>query len=108
MEQDQKPIEQMNDGIAIVLQRMETHPEEFFGTVDKWKFIFKDYFRDSMTETEKGLMFDKMKRLRRAEFTSLVMQTILVDAKMKETTETEQEQSFRKSVIKGSNQKVNY
>ena len=79
MEQDQKPAEQMNDGIAIVLQRMETHPEEFFGMEEKWKFIFKDYFRDSMTETEKGLMFDKMKKLRRAEFTTLVMKTMVED-----------------------------
>ena len=94
----------MNDGIAIVLQRMETHPEEFFGTEDKWKFIFKDYFRDSMTETEKGLMFDKMKKLRRAEFTTLVMKTMVEEP----DAEMQSEQRLGRAIVRGSGQKAKY
>ena len=65
---------ELNDGVAIVLARMETHPEEFFTTsTDKWKFIYHEYFRDAMTETEKGMVFDKLKQIRRTELTMRVM-----------------------------------
>lgn len=69
----------MNDGVKIVLERMETHPEEFHKTCDKWKFIYQDYFRDSMTETEKGMIFDKLKQIRREEMTFMVMATLTAD-----------------------------
>ena len=72
-------MENMN--VAVLLARMETHPEEFYVGSDKWKFIFQDYYRDSMTESEKGMIFDKMKVLRRGEFSQRVLQTLA-----KETT----------------------
>lgn len=68
----------MNDGVAIVLSRMETHPEEFHAGNDKWKFIYQEYFRDVMTETEKGMVFDKIKQIRRDELTAKVM-TVMVE-----------------------------
>jgi hypothetical protein len=72
-------LTELNDGVAIVLARMETHPEEFFTTsIDKWKFIYQEYFRDAMTETEKGLIFDKLKQIRRTELTMRVM-TVMTD-----------------------------
>jgi hypothetical protein len=75
----------MNDGIAIVLARMESHPEEFYTTAtDKWKFIYSEYFKDAMTETEKGMIYDKIKEIRKAEFTAKVMLTMTADI-----TETE-------------------
>jgi hypothetical protein len=55
---------------------MESHPEEFYGECDKWKFIYKDYFRDAMTETEKGKIFDRIKEIRKQEFDLKVMQTL--------------------------------
>ena len=59
---------------------METHPEEFYTTAtDKWKFIYSDYFKDAMSETEKGMIYDKIKEIRKAEFTARVMQTITAD-----------------------------
>ena len=80
-------LTELNDGVAIVLARMETHPEEFFTTSnDKWKFIYQEYFRDAMTETEKGLIFDKLKQIRRTELTMRVM-TVMTDG-MKETEST--------------------
>jgi hypothetical protein len=72
----------MNDGVAIVLARMDTHPEEFYTTAtEKWKFIYSDYFRDAMSETEKGMIFDKLKEIRKAEFTAKVMLTMTRDDK---------------------------
>ena len=66
----------MNSGVEIVLARMATHPEEFYGDSDKWKFIYKEYFRDAMTETEKGAIFDRIKEIRKEEFTLHVMKAI--------------------------------
>ena len=63
----------MNDGIEIILARMDTHPEEFFGDGGKWKFIYKEYFRDVMSEEEKAALHTKLKSVRRAELTSKVM-----------------------------------
>lgn len=109
MEQNQ--VNEMNDGVAIVLQRMTTHPEEFYNDSDKWKFIYKDYYRDALTETEKGIIFDKMKAIRRSEFTTIVMGTMLKDAKMTESefdAEMQAKQLYGKAPIKGSVQKVKY
>jgi len=83
-------MENMN--VAVLLARMETHPEEFYHGVDKWKFIFADFYRDSMTESEKGMIFDKMKTLRRGEFSQRVLQTLA-----KETTR--EESAYDKSPV---------
>lgn len=63
----------MNSGVEIVLARMSTHPEEFYGDSDKWKFIYKEYFRDAMSEEEKGAIFDRIKEIRKEGFTQAVM-----------------------------------
>ena len=75
-------------GVGIVLARMDTHPEEFHADSDKWKFIYKDYFRDAMNETEKGMIFDKIKQIRKNEFNQMVLQT-LVPPEEEEEKETE-------------------
>ena len=67
----------MNKGVEIVLARMDSHPEEFYGDSEKWRFVYKDYFRDAMTEVEKGAIFDKLKQLRRQEFDEHVMQALV-------------------------------
>jgi hypothetical protein len=72
----------MNDGVSIVLSRMDTHPEEFYANTDKWKFIYSDYYRDSMTETEKGMIFDKLREIRRGELTARVMTVMVEGMKM--------------------------
>ena len=77
MESNTNDNDVANTGIAIVLARMDTHPEEFYGNSEKWKFIYHEYFRDAMTETEKGMIFDKMKKLRRAELTDRVMSVMV-------------------------------
>jgi hypothetical protein len=64
-------------GVGIVLSRMESHPEEFHAECDKWKFIYKDYFRDAMSETEKGMIFDRIRDIRKQEFNQMVLQTLV-------------------------------
>lgn len=80
--------------VGIVLARMDSHPEEFFANEDKWKFIYKDYFRDAMTETEKGMIFDKIKTIRRSEFSQAVLTTLVEKANEEEQ---EEEESWNRS-----------
>ena len=64
-------------GVDIVLARMDTHPEEFYGEEKKWAFIYKEYFRDVMTEIERGQLFEKLKKIRREEFNGRVLSTLV-------------------------------
>jgi hypothetical protein len=68
-----------SSGINAILARMETNPAEFFGDGGKWRFIFKENFREVMTEPEKGALHEKLKEVRRQEFDHMVMRTILDD-----------------------------
>ena len=63
--------------IDVVMERMTTHPEEFFAESDKWKFLYKDYFRDVMTESEKGMIFERIKKIRREELSQKILQTLV-------------------------------
>lgn len=71
--------EQSFSGVETVLARMKTHPEEFFETQTngRWRFIFKDYFRDAMTETDKGRLHDALKQVRRMEFDATVLKELM-------------------------------
>ena len=69
--------EQTIGGVDIVLARMDTHPEEFYGEEKKWAFIYKEYFRDVMTEIERGQLFEKLKKIRRQEFNERVFTTLV-------------------------------
>ena len=66
-------------GVETVIKRMETNPEEFFNEADKWRFIFKDKFREVLTEPEKGALHEALKAVRRKEFDYSVVQTLLRD-----------------------------
>jgi len=102
------------DGIAggavgIVLARMDSHPDEFFINCDKWKFIYKDYFRDAMTETEKGMIFDKIKTIRMAEFSQAVLTTLVEGQNEEDEYEHERENpAFGRAPVKREGSKVRY
>lgn len=72
-------------GITAILARMDSNPSEFFGEAPKWRFIFKETFREVLTEPEKGALHEKLKEVRRQEFDHQVMRTLL-DSEMQETT----------------------
>jgi hypothetical protein len=99
----------MNSGVEIVLARMATHPEEFYGDSDKWKFIYKEYFRDAMTETEKGAIFDRIKEIRKEEFTLHVMKTMTTEEPKEDNAEWASSKGvFGSASIKRENSKVGY
>jgi len=96
----------MSNGVDLVLARMESHPEEFYTSAnDKWKFIYSEYFRDSMTETEKGMIFDKIKEIRKAEFTAKVMVTLTAGMKMGKKSKQD---NFGNAIMKSEGELVDY
>lgn len=71
-------------GVDTLLERMKTHPEEFFEgenavkvSRSRWSFIYKDYFRDCLTESEKGRMLEGLRTVRRLEFDALVVRELM-------------------------------
>lgn len=70
---------ELSDGVKILLERMKTNPEDFFGDSLHWRFIFAEKFRDVLTEPEKGMIHESLKNLRRVEFGGLVVAAILRD-----------------------------
>lgn len=110
-EKDGVPLDGICGGaVGIVLARMDSHPDEFFASEDKWKFIYKDYFRDAMTETEKGMIFDKIKKIRMSEFSQMVLTTLVEEKNEEEDSPTRfaRETSFGSAPIKREGSKVRY
>lgn len=66
-------------GIQALVSRMGSNPEEFFDEAPKWRFMFADRFRDTMTESEKGAIHAALREVRRKEFEYKVMRTLLED-----------------------------
>lgn len=84
-------MSEVNEGVGIILARMETHPEEFFGMGDKpdnkWRWIFAESLREVMSEPEKAAIFEGMKRIRRLEITHKAIATVMPDEEEEEKTE---------------------
>lgn len=68
-------------GVDAMIGRMKTHPEEFFGNGGRWNFMYKEHFRDVMTESEKGRLHEALKGIRRMEFDALVVKELMKDDK---------------------------
>ena len=92
------PLDGICDGaVGIVLKRMESHPDEFFSEVPKWKFIYTDYFREVMNEAEKGMIFDALKKLRKIEFSQKVLTTLVEKQEESDEIRREREVSLQYS-----------
>ena len=78
-------------GVDMLINRMQTHPEEFFEHQNRllvesekyrggrWSFIFKEYFHDCLTEAEKGRIHEAIRAVRRMEFDVLVLKELMRD-----------------------------
>ena len=73
-------MSEMNEGVKIILARMETNPEDFF-TVHKeynpWRWIFDDSVREVMTEPEKAALFEGIKKVRRLMITHRALEAVM-------------------------------
>jgi len=85
----------ISSGVQAIVNRMKSHPEEFFGDAGRWNFIFKENFKDIMTEPEKAAMYDALKVVRRQQFETLVMTTLLVQDQEDQDQEAEIERAYQ-------------
>ena len=70
-------MSEVNEGVQIILNRMDSNPEEFFGDQAKWRWIFGENLREVMTEPEKAALFEGMKKVRRLEITAKAVATVM-------------------------------
>jgi hypothetical protein len=70
----------MNDGVTLLLDRMETNPEEFttkdYSGYSRWSRLI-DYYDSVLTDDERHALKTKQKELLRKELTQAVMQELL-------------------------------
>ena len=70
----------MNDGVRLLLDRMETNPEEFttkdYSGYSRWSRLI-DYYDSVLTDDERHALKTKQKELLRKELTQAVMQELL-------------------------------
>ena len=66
----------MNDGVKILLERMQTNPEEFHGDYNRWNDLISK-FEKFFNASERALINGALTNIRREEFTSVVMQELL-------------------------------
>jgi hypothetical protein len=73
-------MSELNEGVKIILARMETNPEDFF-TVHKeynpWRWIFDENVREVMTESEKAALYEGIKKVRRLMITHRAIETVM-------------------------------
>lgn len=79
-------IEDMNEGIRILLERMETHPQEFnYGVHEKWSDMVGEIMQRAkgkgdpvpfLNDDEVKAIYDKLRDLERQEFTARVLRKL--------------------------------
>lgn len=75
-------------GVDAIIDRMKRFPQEFFESGpdrSRWSFIYKDYFKDSLTESEKGRIHEQLKIVRRMEFDAMVLKELFKEEKKQES-----------------------
>ena len=108
----------MNDisgAVQALVNRMKEAPEEFFDPKekDRWAFIYKETFREVLTEPEKAAIHTALRDVRRKEFETKILKEIL---KVEEEQEHEGPASvkykaqgrFGQAQVKGQGQPVSY
>lgn len=87
----------MNDGVKILLERMETNPEEFVGRPRRWEYILEEY-DNVLAEDEAKAIKEGLRKLLRSEFTRAVMQELLRES----TPVNNLAKDFRERLLKGN------
>ena len=89
-------IEDMNEGVRMLIKRIESDPQEFDeGSLNKWGRVlggFPERYRDILTKDEIEAIEAKLKEAQRANFTSLVMRVLTG------TDEYSQEQAYKEQI----------
>jgi hypothetical protein len=69
----------MNDGVALLLERMKTNPEEFFDFGSKWASVIGEH-KDFLEAEDRQALTDGLNKLMQQRFTEKVLEE-LVDSK---------------------------
>jgi len=100
--------EELSIGVKTLIERMESHPEEFFdGGNGRWGFMYKEIFRDVMSEPEKASLHVALKKVRRMEFDAKVVKELMRDEIEEEELE-EVKSQFERAKMNISGQNVRY
>jgi hypothetical protein len=96
----------MNDGVKILLDRMKTNPEEFYGEYNKWTEVLSKFER-FLNEDDVARIYAEIGKIRRDEFTRVVMQEILreptpVEIDPNTYTINNAGETFRERLMKGN------
>ena len=70
---------EMNDGVALLLERMKTHPEEFVadgGVFSKWESLINQY-KDALDHEDKQLLTQGLNKVYQQRFTEKVMEELI-------------------------------
>lgn len=74
-------------GVDALIDRMKQFPHEFFesgGERGRWSFIYKEYFKDVLTEVEKGRIHEQLKIVRRMELDAMILKELFKEEKKEE------------------------
>jgi hypothetical protein len=66
----------MNDGVKILLERMETHPDEFFDFGSKWASLIGDH-KDFLEVEDRQALTDGLNKLMQQRFTEKVLEKLV-------------------------------
>lgn len=96
----------MLDGLAIVIERMETHPEEFMAHDGRWDFLIDHNAYDIFTEEEcvalekaKVKLEETKKEYRRKNYTEKVLNILTADEENRRRIERKHQQEQIKQII---------
>lgn len=94
-------IEDMNEGVRMLVKRIESDPQEFDeGALSKWGLVlggFPERYRDILTKDEIEVIEAKLKEAQRANFTSRVMR-VLTGADEYSAEQAYKEQIYQRTV----------
>jgi len=66
----------MNDGVAMLLERMKTHPEEFFDFGSKWASVIGEH-KDFLEVEDRQALTNGLNKLMQQRFTEKVMEELI-------------------------------
>ena len=102
----------ISGAVQALCNRMKEFPEEFFDPKekDRWAFIYKETFREVLTEPEKAAIHTALRDVRRKEFETRILKEILkVDEEEQALTgPASVKTGFGKAQIKAQGQPVSY
>lgn len=100
----------MQDGIKLLIDRMDSYPEEFFGELSyRWSEIMQDIAKHGpeFLEEEDILMLNKkVKEVRRKELNAKIVQEIATQARLQIAQERHAKTHYGQAIAKQEGQKV--